>query len=210
MVKIVVDLREKRSAVVAALTELGAELVFTKAPTDYILSARCGLEFKSVRDFVNSIVDGRLLEQLAMLKEHFARPLLLIEGTESFYRVREVHPNSIRGALAAIAIDFGIPMIRTASPEESAALLLTIATREQEKIRKAIALHPRKPLTGRRLKEYIVAALPAIGPSRAASLLKRFGSVAAVFSASEKELREVEGIGPVTAKRIREVLDAPY
>ena len=48
--------------------------------------------------------------------------------------------------------------------------------------------------------------LPGIGTVRKEALLARFGSAAGVARASERELAEVPGIGPETARRIRETL----
>ena len=38
-------------------------------------------------DFVDSLVDGRLLQQLKMLKQDFERPLVMVEGIEDIRRV---------------------------------------------------------------------------------------------------------------------------
>ncbi|MEM4658368.1 MAG: helix-hairpin-helix domain-containing protein, partial [Candidatus Methanosuratincola sp.] len=46
--------------------------------------------------------------------------------------------------------------------------------------------------------------------STARRLLAEFGTVQAVFSASEDELQRVEKIGPKKARRIREVASTPY
>jgi excinuclease ABC subunit C len=47
---------------------------------------------------------------------------------------------------------------------------------------------------------------PGLGAKKAAALLRRFSSVAGIGAASEDELRQVEGIGPAMARRIKEVL----
>jgi len=47
-----------------------------------------------------------------------------------------------------------------------------------------------------------------VGPMLAKRLMEHFRSVTNVMNASIKELSEVEGIGEISAKRIREVLDA--
>ncbi len=52
--------------------------------------------------------------------------------------------------------------------------------------------------------------MPEIGPVVAKNLLKHFGTVAAVMSASREELMAVELVGPKTADRIREVVGEAY
>jgi DNA ligase (NAD+) len=51
--------------------------------------------------------------------------------------------------------------------------------------------------------------IPGIGGVNARALASHFGSVDALSKASEEEIEEVEGIGPVLAALIRETLDEP-
>jgi DNA excision repair protein ERCC-4 len=70
------------------------------------------------------------------------------------------------------------------------------------------------PLRGgyrpKRLKSkqlYLLQGLPQIGPLLAKKLIEHFRSVSHIMNASVKELTEVDGIGKVSAEKIREVLD---
>jgi len=69
------------------------------------------------------------------------------------------------------------------------------------------ALAYNRKLRHRRTLRSHLSEVPGVGPSREQSLLKRFGSLAAVREASEEELAETPGIGAATAARIREELD---
>jgi len=211
-VKIIADVREKASGVIKELLELGAELdLKTLKVGDYILSSRVCVEIKSVWDFVNSIIDGRLLQQIKELKINFERPLVVVEGTEDIYSVRKVHPHAIRGMLATIAISYGIPILQTKNYKETASLLNIIAKREQEETTREFSLHgDKKPLTLKEQQEYIVSALPGVGAILAKPLLKKFGSVKKVVNASEDKLKKVGLIGDKKAKRIKHVLDERY
>ena len=51
--------------------------------------------------------------------------------------------------------------------------------------------------------------IPGIGGVNARALASHFGSMAALVAASEEEILEVDGIGPVLAALIRETLDEP-
>jgi len=42
---------------------------------DYLVSDRCGIERKEVKDFAQSLKDGRLFEQARRLSEGYERPL---------------------------------------------------------------------------------------------------------------------------------------
>ena len=54
----------------------------------------------------------------------------------------------------------------------------------------------------------VLAEVPGLGPAKVRELLKHFGSVAAVRSASEDAIAEVKGIGPATAAAVVERLRA--
>ena len=209
-VQVVTDYREKGSDVMKALVEMGVSLQLEKLDSaDYLCSAQCAIEFKTVEDFVNSLVDGRFIEQLKALKGQFQKPLVIVQGEQDIYSVRKVHPNAIRGMLATIAVGFGIPIIQTKNAAETAALIAIIAKREQDTSRD-FSLHARKPLTLAEQQEYLVSALPNVGVKSAQQLLKHFGSVEKIATASLEQLKEVEGIGDVLAERIRNVFGMEY
>ncbi|MBI2140000.1 DEAD/DEAH box helicase [Candidatus Woesearchaeota archaeon] len=211
-IKIFVDHREKGSKVIKELIEMGAILhVQALEHADYLLSSEVGVEFKTSEDFVNSLIDGRLLGQLRELKEKFIRPLVLVEGEQDIYAVRNVHPNAIRGMLATIAADYGIPVLFTRNPQESAGLLYAIAKRQQESGRGDFALHNDKPSQSLSdIQEFIVSAFPGVGSSMARPILRRFKTLKNFINASEEELKDVEKIGDVKAKRIKEITDKEY
>ncbi|MBW2965498.1 DEAD/DEAH box helicase [Candidatus Woesearchaeota archaeon] len=211
-VKIFADHREKGSGVIKELVDLNVELKLEQLDTaDYVLSSRCGIEFKTVEDFATSIIDGRLLDQIKQIKNNFERPLVLIEGEQDLFSVRNIHPNAIRGMLATIAVSYGIPLLFTKNSKESAALLLAIAKREQDETGKDFLMHAdKKPLTLKEQQEYIVSALPNVGGTLAKELLKRFKTVKKIVNAKEERLKKVGKIGEIKAKKIRDVLDNEY
>ncbi|HLC96510.1 MAG TPA: DEAD/DEAH box helicase [Candidatus Nanoarchaeia archaeon] len=210
--KIIVDHREKTSGALKELVDLNVDISLeTIENADYVLSNRCGVEFKTVQDFVDSIIDGRLLRQLQSLKQGFERPLVIIEGEDNIYAVRNVHANSIRGMLATIAVSYGIPLLYTKNPKETAGILFIIAKREQEEKGKDFTLHAEKrSMSLKEWQEYIVAALPGIGATLAKPLLKKFKTVRKLFNAKHEQLEKVEKIGPKRAEEIRKVLDNEY
>ena len=211
-VKIFADYREKASGVIKELAENDV-IVALEALTyaDYILSSRCGVEIKTVEDFVDSIIDGRLLQQIKNLKNNFERPIVVIEGQRDIYAVRNIHHNSILGMMATIAVSYGIPIIQTRNFKETSSLLQVIAKREQEETGKDFSLHAdRKPATLKEQQEFLVSSLPGINLTLAKPLLKHFKTIKSLVNATEKELQEVEKIGPGKAKQIKEVVEKEY
>jgi len=206
------DYREKGAEAIKKLVDFDAVVKLERLNyADYILSSRVGVEFKTVHDFVESIIDGRLLQQVKDLKINFERPLVIVEGEENIYAVRGVHPNAINGMLATIAISYGVPILQTKNPKETAQLMHIIARREQEHGGKEFSLHgDRKPLTTKEQQEYVISALPGVGSILAKPLLKHLRSVKNVIAASLYELQEVEGIGKIKAADIKKVVDEEY
>jgi Fanconi anemia group M protein len=211
-VSVYVDQREIRSHVAHALEKLGVEIILrTLAVGDYVVSDRVGIERKTADDFLSTFLDGgALFGQISDLARAYKRPLLIIEG-EGIYTKRQIHPNSIRGALSTIAIDFGVPVLFTKDEEDTAALISVIAKREQVDSKKEINLHGSKTAsTLPEQQEYVISAISDIGPVVAKNLLRHFGSVERIMTASREELMAVELVGQKTADRIREVVGGIY
>lgn len=205
-----VDHRESNSGVVRELSNLGTKIrTSTLAVADYQVSLDVAVERKSAQDFTSSIIDKRLYKQAKELVENFSKPLLIVEGENLF--TGGLHPNAIRGALASLAVDFGISIIPTRSPEDTAAMIYRLAVREQDKGQRDIPIRTeKKPLGLQEHQIFIIESLPNIGPVTARKLLENFGSVKNVMNASTDELTQVEGIGKIIAHKIREVIDAGF
>ncbi len=129
--RIVIDHRELNTSIAATLRLQGVDVdVKTLAIGDFQIGDRVVVERKRVRDFVDSLLDGRLLEQAHRLIGAAPRPLLLIEGGGLFTQ-RAVHNNALMGALATLTIDLGLPVVTTRDGEETARFLIIAARREQ-------------------------------------------------------------------------------
>ncbi len=179
---------------------------------DYVLSDRVAVERKSVADFVDSLVGGdrSVFEQVGAMGRHYARPIVIVEG-EGLYEQRDVHPNAVRGALSSLAVDFGASVLRTESETDTTELLAVIAGREQETADREVSVHGQKQAkTMAEQQEYVVSSIAEIGPVTARALLEEFGTVEAVMIATEDELTEADGVGQVTAERIRDVIGSEY
>ena len=126
-----VDHRELASAVAASLRLQDVELQSTTLQHgDYRIGERVLIERKTARDFVASLLDGRLLEQASRLVAASPRAILLVEGAELFSQ-RSVHPNALMGAMACLVIEFGLPVITTANGQETARFIAVAARREE-------------------------------------------------------------------------------
>lgn len=210
--RIIIDHREFKSCVTRVLYKLGANLEQKSLNVgDYVISNEVCVERKEVSDFVKSLIDNRLFSQIKALKEHYKKPVLLIEGEGSLYAVRNVHPNAIRGALASVILDYGIPIMWTNSREDTAQTLFQMARREQEDKETSFTPHgSNKPMSLKEAQEYLVSAIPHVGSKLGRKLLEEFRTLKKLFTAGEEDLRKVDKIGPKKAKRMKRLFDLEY
>ena len=214
-VEVVADQRELDSAIARDLSrrdEIDVRLE-TLAVGDYVCSDRVVVERKSVSDFLDTLVGGdrSMFEQVGEMASHYARPVVLVEGETDLYEERNVHPNAVRGALASLAVDFDASVLRTDGEDDTADMLAVLAEREQTESDRAVSVHGEKSTkTLPEQQEYVVASIAEVGPVTARSLLSEFRTVEAVMTATKDDLTEVDGVGEVTAERMREVIGSEY
>ena len=206
--RIVIDVREKKSGIPDLLKAVGVNIEIKKLPIgDYIVAPETVVERKSIQDLVSSIFDGRLFDQCSRLKEHFQHPIILIEGNVDEIDSITENPLIFYGALSTIAIDFKIPIIPTSSASHTAKLLVSMCSRKEshkgpflKKIRKSNDLQRQQLST--------LCSLPGVGEKTAIRMLKKFGSPLQVFTAPYTELSKVEGLGESRAKKIKKMLES--
>jgi len=206
-----VDYREKNSNMMRELDKIKCEIhVKNMGVGDYQITDDIIIERKTVEDFSKSITDKRLYQQAKELASNCERPLMIIEGENIYHTF--LHPNAIRGALAAIAIDFKIPIIQTQNETDTAFMIKRIALRHQDKdSRKNISVRSQtKPVTLPQQQLFITESLPGVGPVSAKNLLNHFKTVKNLVNANKKELKEVEGIGEKTASGIIDVTQREF
>jgi Fanconi anemia group M protein len=209
--EVIVDDRELVSKVTEYLSLAGANLKLERLVTgDYRIGERILVERKTARDFVDTLIERDLLGQIRQMAGSCLKPVLIIEGGD-LYSQRDIHPNAIRGALAAIGINFGVATFMTDSPQETAELLMVLARREAEEAGPERGPALKRIYQGNsEAQEAIIAAFPDIGIKYSRSLLETFGSVQAVINAEKEELREVAGIGMKKAERIYDLSRLSY
>lgn len=207
---IVVDDRETSSKVVEILSETGASITLRRlAFGDYAIGDRILIERKTARDFVDTLVERDLLGQVRDLAAHALRPVLVIEGGDLAGQ-RDIHPNAIRGVLAAITVDLGVSILFTRDEEDTAQMILVLARREESEggDRKVPLRKDSRSISHQ--QENIIASFPDIGLKNARLLLEHFGSVRGVIDADFSELVKVKGIGEGRARRIFDLAGKKY
>ncbi|MBS3092265.1 hypothetical protein J4466_02490 [Candidatus Pacearchaeota archaeon] len=193
--KIIVDLHEKNSLVASELASLGCNVEFKHLHIgDYIVKDVV-IERKTVSDFIGSMINRRLINQLQQMQQ-VQNKLLIIEGIEeqelysSDKENNKVNENAIRGMMLSIVLSFQVPIILTKNYEDTASFLSVLAKKRE----KELNLNFKKK--SRNVKEqiqYIIEGFPGIGPKTAKKLLKEFKTIKNIINASEEDLQKTIG-----------------
>lgn len=210
-IRLIVDSRELPTAVARELTRLDIEISGESLEIgDYVASEEVAVERKETGDFIQSLIDGRLFVQLSALRSAYRRPVLIIEG-EQILGLRAVNPASIYGALASIAVRIQVPILWTRNAEETANVLYRIARLEQIESSKPLRTRSGETKgTDAETLEYILSGFPGVDTVTSRAILTEFGTLEKIFSADQKDLQKVKGVGPKIAGRIKRLLTTTY
>jgi len=182
---VIVDTREDQR-IKEELEMLGIKVIEKNLDVgDFIVSEKICFERKSFTDFIRSIVDKRLFEQISKMEKSFEKPILVIEGFDESLANRNV----IFGAIAFILSKTNSSLIFTESIEDTAKLIAEVAKKEQFDERTSLSFVRVKKILGKKgTKEFVLSSFPGIGQKTARKLLEKFRSLENVFNASISEL----------------------
>jgi len=160
-IAVIVDDRESKSEVIKFLSETKNVSVDIKRLSlgDYLVDNRLMFERKTMNDFALSIIDGRLFSQAIRLASSKYNSVLLLEGTGKELTETGIRREAMQGALIAVSIVLGIPVLRSKSPSESAQLALAdyVKQRLSLRVRKVFLVqkgtHKGKPLSVRGIQK---------------------------------------------------------
>lgn len=205
--KIIIDYREKNSLVPAELVKLGFELDFkTLKVADYIVKD-VAIERKTIFDFLSSMLNKRLVNQLEEISQYKKR-LLIIEGYDEneIYddSAQGINANAVRGFLISILLKYKVPIIFTKNALDTAKFISVISKKSD----KTLSLNAKKKSFNKKEQmQYIIESFPGIGPKNSQKLLEKFGSVRNVMNASEEDLKQLIG---KKAENITKILEEDY
>ena len=211
-ISIVADDRERNSGVIEALRKFEEVVLDVKRiPVgDYVVDKKIVIERKSLRDFVLSIMQGRLFRQAIALKKSGMHPVLILEGTTKNIASFGLKRESIQGAIITVSVIMGVPLLRSKDNLETAKLIVMTARQVNRSDSRGIQRGGNRPKDRKGMQLFILQSLPRIGSVKAAQLIERFGSIEAVMAANSEELASIYGIGDKTASDIRNILREDY
>lgn len=196
-IKIIIDYREKNSLVSSELQKLNFDIEFKELKIgDYIVQDTV-IERKTVSDFISSMINRRLINQLIELQQ-YDKKLLFIEGIDEqeLYSNSDIeektgmHPNSIRGFLLSILLYYKIPIIFTKDPADTAKFMSVLAKKKKKELPLNVKKHS---LNKKEQLQFIIESFPGVGPKTSRKLLEEFKSIRKIMNASEEELKKILG-----------------
>jgi len=143
---------------------------------DIIISEEVAIERKEGSDFISSIIDNRLFEQMLRLKETYSKPILILEGlNDNVFENTGMKINSIYGALCKVSYIMGISVIPTRNLEDTVIAIERIAFREHSKGYDAIMSRKApKSMSTEDRRAFIIEGLIDSGPKKAKELIEHF------------------------------------
>jgi Fanconi anemia group M protein len=191
--KILADYREKNCLVPSELIKLNFELEYKNLIAgDYVVNGVV-IERKSVEDFLSSMTNKRLLNQIENLKQ-FEKPLIIIEGIEEQDLYGEykkgINSNSVRGFILSILLRHKIPIAFSKNPLDTATYINLIANKKERNISLNNHKKAKKPQDS---IQFILEGFPGIGPTTAKKLLKKYKTLKNIFSSQITELENLIG-----------------
>lgn len=202
---ILVDSREKTRGILHYLQKTNVSITLKNLDVaDYIISGEVGVEFKEGKDFVDSLLDGRLFSQAKKLASSFSRPLIIVQSEQSIFGVRNVHPNAIQGALISLLLDYNIPVLFSENTAQTAHLLFQLVQKYQSGAQRSFSSLSPAAKKDAITPQDIVEQLPGVGPQSAKEMLKQCGSLSNLFGAKIETLQDVKGVGTQRAKNLHE------
>lgn len=210
--RVVADERERASGVPDELSKLNVRVYFSRLPVaDYVLNPELAVERKSVRDLVSSVYDSRLFYQAAKLSAAYAKPFLLVEGDSKEVESLAKNLKSFYGAIANVTLAYGLRVLYTANPSETAMAIAELLSHARAKpLATMPAELPPKAKGVPQQQLYLVSAMPGIGRKLAEKLLSKYGTPRRVMGLTAGELAMTPGIGWKKAEKIRNMMDATF
>jgi len=144
---------------------------------DIIISSEVAIERKEGLDFISSIMDNRLFEQIVRLKDTYPTQILILEGLDDkVFERTGMKISSIYGALSFISYKLGVSVIPTRNVEDTAIVIERIALREQsdDKDSSPFARSAPKAMDKSARMTYIIEGLVDTGPKKAKQLIDAF------------------------------------
>ena len=220
MNKLIIDSREKSSLSEYIISEASLMNIPTEKQWieigDYVFQDVC-FEAKSTIDFMQSIINKRLWNQIDNMDRHYEHSIVIIHGSlhEAMKYPKYINmqisekllKNKFYGAIGKITLDTDCKVFWFESPQKAAKVLTTICKMRPIN-RNVIQPSLLKRITTDDLRIDMLCTIKGVSKSKAEKIIKDYGSVMEVGEATIEELSSIDGIGPTIAKKIIDTLNS--
>ena len=193
-----IDNRESPE-VIEEIRKLGIPFEIVQLEVGDFVYDNISIERKSGQDFVSSLIDGRLKDQIFNMEANYDRTFLIIHGSP-FLSLANVHEHAILGMLSSIAVRTKTKILQVDTLSDFAYLCKSIIEKCQDN----------KPFTASQVVKRnaldaairILSQIDGISTVKARAILEHFKTLRAVILANKEKLMEIKGIGPKLAENI--------
>ena len=221
--RILVDTPTAKQPIADLLREKGADLVESNLKFEqFRVTDRCGIWLIPAAEFLKYIGEKSIFRRVIDFKKAVPEPIVIVDGDPNENR-NGVSGAALRSAIAFITLSNRIPVLISSCIGDSADLLYIMANQAQTGMGLSVGGTDDKagangdngktnggngsaPKDLNALQDYILTALPEVGPATAKALLKKYRNLKGIFGANAKDLTRIPGIGPRKAKRIEAFL----
>ena len=228
---LIVDSYSSNVTVTDLLKGKGIAIVETSMKSgQYMTTDSCVIWHMTSAELARMTADKSVFRRVLEFKRSVSEPIVLVEG-DPLAHSDLVSPGALRGALSFIAVHNRVPILTASNTNDVVEMIYVMTNQAQNGMgltltepAAAESVAPDEPAENARggngngslpkepgeRQEYILRAIPEVGPATAKAMIKKYGTLRAVFSASAKDLTQVEGIGQKKAKKIAEFIDGTF
>lgn len=190
---------------------------------DYVFNDVC-FEAKSSFDFIQSIVNKRLWNQLDNMDRAYVNNLVIVYGSfEDGFRKHLEHIKTnmnktaqrvilrkkFFGSMGKIILDTDCSIIWVRDALTAAELIAVVCKMQPHDREVYIPrIVKQKKISTTDLRVDVLSTIKGVSDKKAKLLIKKFGSIMEIGEATPSELSEIDGIGNVLAKRIVDTLNS--
>ena len=196
------------------VSRLSKRLLVEKKPLvygDYLISpvskkGIIGIERKRLQDLAQSIIDGRLWQQVTGLVENYDHAVLLLEGSPWAIQESPV----LMGAYVTLTYAYKTLKIVNTYDFRGTVRFLERTVMYSGKTGSWVPPIVRKEHTPDRIKESMLCCVRGLNMRHARLIWKKAGSWEGLLGMKKEEFQNIKGIGKVIADRIYRSLHEPY
>lgn len=220
MNKLIIDSRETSSLYEYVESEASRLNILTEKQWleigDYVYSDVC-FEAKSTIDFLQSIINGRLWNQIDNMDRHFEHSIVIIHGSlhqamvyPKYVKMQiseELLRNKFYGGIGKITLDTDCKLFWVEGPQKASKIITTICKMRPIK-RDIIKPQLLKRITTEDLRADMLCTINGVSEKKAKRLLTVFGSIMELGDTPAEEMAYIDGIGTTIGQRIIDTLNS--